>query len=88
MNQYTYFCLGIVLGLSIAIYFFVSREERIEKSIKVNQKIFSTEKLNNIMEIVIDRIEYKIKEVKRELTEEEKDEIIKQCCRENSIFNE
>ena len=82
MNQYTYFGLGIILGLSIAVYFFLSREERIEKSIRLNQKVFSTEKLNNTMEIVVDRIKYKINEVKRDLTEDEKNEIIRECCKE------
>ena len=82
MNQYTYFGLGIILGLSIAVYFFLSREEKIEKSIKFNQKFFSTENLNNTMEIVVDRIKYKINEVKRDLTEDEKNEIIRECCKE------
>lgn len=26
MDQYTYFILGIILGLSIAVYFFLNRE--------------------------------------------------------------
>ena len=86
MNQYTYFTLGTIFGLAIAIYFFVSREEKIEKTIKYNQKIFSTQKLDNTMEIVVDRIKYKINELKRDLTEDEKNEIIKQCCKEKFDF--
>ena len=82
MNQYIYFILGILLGLAIALYFFLSREEKIEKMIKYNQKIFSSKRLDNTMETVVDRIKIKIDEVKRDLTEDEKDEIIIQCCKE------
>ena len=82
MGIYEYFVLGIVLGLSIAVYFFLSREERIEKSIIINKEVFSTEKLDNTMETVVDRIKEKISKVNRNLTEEEKNEIIEQCYRE------
>ena len=82
MEQYYWFILGTILGLAIAVYFFVSREEKIEKSIKLNQKVFSTKKLDNAMETVVDRIKFKIDEIKRELTEDEKNEIIIQCCKE------
>ena len=30
MNQYIYFALGIVLGISLAVYYFMNREEKIE----------------------------------------------------------
>ena len=82
MNQYIYFILGILLGLAIAVYFFLSREEKIEKIIKYNQETFSSKRLDNTMETVVDRIKIKIDEVKRDLTEDEKDEIIIQCCKE------
>ncbi len=82
MEQYYWFILGTILGLAIAVYFFVSREERIEKSIRLNQKVFSSKKLDNAMESVVDRIKLKIDELKRELTEDEKNEIIIQCCKE------
>lgn len=82
MNQYVYLILGIIMGLSIAVYFFISREEKIEKTIQYNQKIFSSKKLDNTMETVVERIREKIEEVKRDLTEEEKNEIIKKCCKE------
>ena len=82
MEQYYWFILGTILGLAIAVYFFVSREERIETSIKLNQKVFSSKKLDNAMESVVDRIKLKIDELKRELTEDEKNEIIIQCCKE------
>ncbi len=82
MNEYTYFVLGILLGLGIAIYFVADREEKIEKKILLNQKIYSSEKLDKTMENIVDRIKYKINEVKRELTEDEKNEIIIQCYKE------
>lgn len=61
------------------LYFFLSREE---KMIKYNQKTFSSKKLDITMETVVDRIKIKIDEVKRDLTEDEKDEIIIQYCKE------
>lgn len=72
MNQYTYFALGIVLGISLAVYYFMNREEKIESRIKLDQKIYSTKLLDITMESVVKKINEKIKEVKRELTEDEK----------------
>ena len=85
MNQYTYSILGIVLGISLAVYYFMNREEKIEKRIKFDQKIYSTKQLDTTMENVVDKINLKIKEFKRELTEEEKNEIIKQCYQEKFL---
>lgn len=85
MNQYIYFALGIVLGISLAIYYFMNREEKIENQIKLDQKIYSTKRLDTTMENVVDKINLKIKEFKRELTEEEKNEIIKQCYQEKFL---
>ena len=85
MNQYTYFALGIVLGISLAVYYFMNREEKIEKRIVLDQQIYSTHKLDKTMENVVDKINLKIKEFKRELTEEEKNEIIKQCYQEKFL---
>lgn len=87
MNQYTYFVLGILLGLGIAIYFWASREEKIQEIIKQNQKIYSTTKLDKTMEVIVDRIRYRINEAKRELTEDEKNEIILQCYKEKFLNN-
>lgn len=86
MNEYTYFVLGILLGLGIAIYFWVNREEKIENKIKQDQKIFSTKKLDMTMETVVERINNNIKELKRELTEDEKNEIIIQCYKEKFLL--
>ena len=85
MNQYTYFALGIVLGISLAVYYFMNREEKIEKRIVLDQQIYSTPKLDKTMVNVVDKINLKIKEFKRELTEEEKNEIIKQCYQEKFL---
>lgn len=82
MNQYTYFALGIVLGISLAVYYFMNREEKIESRIKLDQKIYSTKLLDITMESVVKKINERIKEVKRELTEDEKNEIIKECYKE------
>ncbi len=82
MNQYIYFALGIVLGISLAVYYFMNREEKIESRIKLDQKIYSTKLLDITMESVVKKINEKIKEVKRELTEDEKNEIIKECYKE------
>ena len=82
MNQYTYFALGIILGISLAVYYFMNREEKIEKRIKLDQKIYSTQRLDTTMESVVENINKKIKELKRELTEDEKNEIIEQCYKE------
>ena len=49
MNQYTYFALGIVLGISLAVYYFMNREEKIEKRIVLDQQIYSTPKLDKTM---------------------------------------
>ena len=86
MDKYTYFILGILLGLGIAIYFWASREEKIENQIRIDKKMFSTEKLDKTMETVVERITNNIKEVKRELTEEEKNEIIIQCYKEKFLL--
>ena len=82
MNQYTYFVLGILLGIGLAVFYFMNREEKIEKQIETDQKIYSTEILDVTMENVVKNINEKIKELKRELTEEEKNEIIVQCYKE------
>ena len=82
MNRYTYFSLGILLGIGLAVFYFMNREERIEKQIKIDQKIYSTKILDITMENVFKNINEKIKELKRELTEEEKNEIIVKCYKE------
>lgn len=85
-EKYIFLILGVILGAAIMLYFFCNREEKIEKTIIRNQKVFSTKKLDLTMQNVVERIDYKIKEVKRELTEDEKNEIIIQCYKEKFII--
>ena len=82
MNKFIYLFLGVILGIAIEMYYMAKREEKIEKTIKNNQKIYSTEKLDITMENVVKKIDLKISEVKRELTEDEKNEIIIECYKE------
>ena len=82
-EKYIYLILGLILGLTIAMYIYISREEKIEKSIKNNKKIYSTEKLDITMKRVVEKINIKINEAKRELTEDEKNDIIIECYKEN-----
>ena len=85
-EKYAYLILGIILGAAIVIYWWANREEKIENEIKKNQKVFSTTKLDTTMESIVNRIKSKISEVKRELTEDEKNEIIENCL-QNHILN-
>ena len=85
-DKYIYLILGVILGAAIVIYWWVSREEKIEREIQMNQKVFSTLKLDTTMETIVNRIKLKINEVKRELTEDEKNEIIENCL-QNHILN-
>ena len=87
MEKYIYLFFGIILGAAIITYIWMSREEKIEKTIKNNQKVFSTDKLDKTMETVVEKINHKISEVKRELTEDEKNEIIEKCLEQNFIMN-
>jgi len=82
-EKYVYLILGVILGAAIVIYWWANREEKIESEIKMNQKVFSTSKLDTTMETIVNKIKLKISEVKRELTEDEKNEIINECYKEN-----
>ena len=82
-ENYIYLFIGIVLGLLIALYYFIAREEKIEKKIMINQRMYSTEKLDETMKKVVDKINSAMKRTKKELTEEEKNEIIIECYKEN-----
>ena len=74
--------LGIFLGLGIALYFIVRREEKIERQIVNDQKIYSTTKLDETMKAVVEKINKEKGRFQRELTENEKDEIIVQCYKD------
>ena len=79
MGIYSYFALGTVLGLAIGVYYIADREERIQKEIELQQRIFSTKKLDTALEKAVDIMKSRIKNLERELTEEEKDKIIYDC---------
>ena len=87
MNIYTYFILGIVLGGALATYIYLYREEKIEKVIESNKRIYSTQKLDIALENAVNKISNSIQEKKRELTEEEKDSIIFECLKRVDSFN-
>lgn len=74
-TEVIYFILGIVLGLGVGIYFYEQSRERAfvqgEKFVSKNLKLA----LDNSSNIIYK----KIKELKRDLTEVEKDEIIRDC---------
>lgn len=79
MSEYHYLILGIILGIGISLYIFASREEKINKEIILNQKLFSTKKLNIALERAVELMQTQIRALNRELTEEEKDKIIYKC---------
>ncbi len=83
IENYIYLFLGLLLGAGISLYLYISREEKIENKIKANQKIYSSEKLDETMKAVVDKINIAVKKEKRELTEEERNEIIIECYKEN-----
>ena len=76
MGQYTYFILGIILGLLIAVVYFLNKEEKEERILLFNQEMFSSNKLDNMLDEITRNIELKVMELDRELTEEEKNDII------------
>ena len=61
MGIYSYFALGIVLGLAIGVYYIADREEKIQKEIELQQRIFSTKKLDMALEKAVDIMKSRIK---------------------------
>ena len=82
MEIYIYFALGIILGMAIAVYFFADRAEKAYRKMSLDKRIYSTKKLDTTMENIVNRINNHIEESKRELTEDEKNQIIEQCYKE------
>lgn len=75
MGIYEFFGLGIILGISLAVYFYETvKEKQITRSM-----FFTSNNLRNALEKSTVLISKKMNELKRELTEEEKDAIIKKC---------
>ena len=83
MNQYIFFVLGILLGLAIALYIYESRKEKIISTIIMNQKVFSSEKLNETIENIAKKISIRMQETNKELSEDEKNEIIASVVKRN-----
>lgn len=75
MGIYEFFGLGIILGISLAVYIYETvKEKQITRSM-----FFTSRNLRNALEKSTVLISKKMNELKRELTEEEKDAIIKKC---------
>ena len=85
MAVYQYFILGIVLGIAISLYVFATREEKIEKEIFINKRLFSSKNLDKALEKAIGLMKIQIQSLNRELTDEEKDAIIFKCYSENHL---
>lgn len=45
MNQYTYFVLGILLGIGLAVFYFMNREEKNEIIVQCYKEKFNIEKI-------------------------------------------
>lgn len=90
MGNYGYLGIGIVLGIAMSIYFCMSREEKIEKEIAINKKIFSTKLLDTALEKAVEKMKILINEESRQLSEDEKNKIIFDCfeIQKNNIKNE
>ncbi len=85
MGIYQYFILGIILGIGISLFIFAKREERIEREIIINKRLFSSKKLDTSLEKAVNLMKAQIKSLNRELTEEEKDNIIYKCYVEREL---
>lgn len=83
MGNIQYFILGAIFGVAVALYVFASREEKIEKEIFINRRLFSSKHLDSSLEKAVNLMKAQIKSLNRELTEEEKDNIIYKCYMEN-----
>lgn len=89
MGNYGYLIVGLVLGIATSIYFYVNREEKIEKEIELNKKIFSTKLLDSALDKAVYKMKQSISEKSRELSEDEKNEIIFDCLnRQKSLMDE
>jgi hypothetical protein len=79
MGNIQYFILGIILGVGISLYVYVTREEKIEEQITLNRRLFSSKRLDASLEKAVGLMKNQIKSLNRELTDEEKDNIIYRC---------
>lgn len=86
-EKYVYLILGVILGAAIIVYWWISREQRIEKEIQANQEVFSTPKLDTTMQEIVNKIKNQMSFLKRKLTEDEKNEIIENCIKQSFDAN-
>lgn len=84
MEKYIFMILGIVFGIAISLYIYAIKKEQFTKRIKSDQENFSTEKLDKALEKAVDKMQYKMKQQGRSLSEDEKNEIIFGCLNEEN----
>jgi len=87
LDKYTYLVLGVMLGAAIVVYWWIGREQRIEREIQANQEVFSTSKLDTTMQEIVEKIKIQMRFLKRKLTEDEKNEIIENCIKRSFDTN-
>lgn len=87
LDKYTYLVLGVILGAAIVVYWWIGREQRIEREIQANQEVFSTSKLDTTMQEIVKKIKIQMRSLKRKLTEDEKNEIIENCIKQSFDTN-
>ena len=82
-SEIIYFILGLILGIALAVYFYESSREKA----MINGERFVSKKLKIALDNSSVIIYRKVKELKRELTENEKDEIIHDCYERTNKIN-
>lgn len=82
-SEIIYFILGLILGVAVAIYFYESSREKAV----INGERFVSKKLKIALDNSSAIIYKRIKELKRDLTETEKDEIIRDCYERTNRMN-
>ena len=82
-SEIIYFILGLILGVAVAIYFYESSREKAV----INGERFVSKKLKIALDNSSAIIYKRIKELKRDLTETEKDEIIRDCYERTNKLN-
>ena len=82
-SEIIYFILGLILGIALAVYFYESSREKA----MINGERFVSKKLKIALDNSSVIIYRKVKELKRELTENEKDEIIRDCYERTNKIN-
>ncbi len=82
-SEVIYFILGLILGIAVAVYFYESSREKAV----INGERFVSKKLKIALDNSSAIIYKRIKELKRDLTETEKDEIIRDCYERTNKLN-